>query len=305
MSVYLETEIGGEASSLLLSKTEYLDGHCAVIALSYELEDGYWDEYCTVSVNLPMPPSNERAIFLDDNNARSVGDALIASGMGRETGHIGRSGFCSYREFEIDEHVLADMDRIEDIMSGKVDPEPKNPVKESEPKGNYGDDGDIYGDVQHSLCGTPEDVKAVLDFLVEHGAEQDGPLAVEDGWAQVDIYAAPAQEWSPAIMNEAAKVCSAGVGIDHDLSLICGIAGVVDLDSTDENERRELGLLSTFLDGGGSKVAYRMVGPLCWHTPNPMRGVIGTSEHQIKCVIAGNVTAEDFFERRGRQSDAR
>jgi hypothetical protein len=81
--------------------TEYTGGLGSPVAiLLYKYRKGGFDYYCDVTVNLPHCQRNAGCQFIDtNNNDEKILDWLVQNQFGELTGNTGKSGFCTYPEF--------------------------------------------------------------------------------------------------------------------------------------------------------------------------------------------------------------
>lgn len=82
--------------------SKYTNNH--TIAAMLKEKDG--NIYAIISKNLNIQPTNERCIFCDINNINGLIKWLIKNKLGKLTGRIESSGFCSYPEFELNEEIF-------------------------------------------------------------------------------------------------------------------------------------------------------------------------------------------------------
>lgn len=107
---YPYVDRNGVKSNMILVKSRYVSNDAlAIIALCSDFEGGgYYDNYAVVSVNLPYDePSGENCIFVDTNTLGSKWVQWMEEmGLGSTTGRIGKSGYCSYPEFKLDDAAM-------------------------------------------------------------------------------------------------------------------------------------------------------------------------------------------------------
>ena len=76
-----------------LRKAAYRFGNTLAVIMD-EVESG--DEYGTITVNLSHDIQDGYAAFVDTNNIPGIDTWLAEQGIARNTGILGRSGFCTY-----------------------------------------------------------------------------------------------------------------------------------------------------------------------------------------------------------------
>ena len=93
--VEFEFNFLGEKHKARFTKNEYANNSNLYIGVVTE-EDGYWEPWCDLTVNLGIPvPRNEA--FLDTNNcAPEIITKLLGKGYAVDTGVRRSSGFCTY-----------------------------------------------------------------------------------------------------------------------------------------------------------------------------------------------------------------
>lgn len=81
--------------------TEYTGGLGSPVAiLLYEYMEERLAYYCDITVNLPDCQRSADCQFIDiNNNDENILDWLVQNQFGEPTGKTGKSGFCTYPEF--------------------------------------------------------------------------------------------------------------------------------------------------------------------------------------------------------------
>ncbi len=98
----------GRTVRIVLKAASYLDGNLAVQMLFYE--DGMWEPWSTLTVNLPGQREKDCAYIDTNNNGMEILPWIIRNGLAVPTGNKRHSGYCVYPEFRFREHVLWELD---------------------------------------------------------------------------------------------------------------------------------------------------------------------------------------------------
>lgn len=95
-----------EALDAKLVVDNYVDGGGVYIGL-WVNEDGYFEPWCDVTVNLPYSrlPLDDGEAYVDVNNCPELERFITENGLGESLHIIGSSGWCSYPlyRFNMDE----------------------------------------------------------------------------------------------------------------------------------------------------------------------------------------------------------
>lgn len=80
--------------NVMLEVSTYADSNSLYVGMTM-MEDGFWEPYGNVTVNLsiPVPPY---CAFVDTNNMPELEDFLVKNGLAKFTGLEQKSGYCSY-----------------------------------------------------------------------------------------------------------------------------------------------------------------------------------------------------------------
>ena len=90
----------GETIKVEFTKKNYEYGGGIAVEMLAEVEDGYFEPWATITVNLPETAEcAENCAFLDTNNCRGIRAFLEENDLAQSTGRLAYSGFCSYPEF--------------------------------------------------------------------------------------------------------------------------------------------------------------------------------------------------------------
>lgn len=103
----------GEIMECYIHEDKYVEGDgLALILLDRDLEYGYLEPYCDITVNLPGEMlTGENCAFVDVNNAPFIRAVLEENGLAEFTGMMGFSGWCAYPEYrfnmdEVRKHLV-------------------------------------------------------------------------------------------------------------------------------------------------------------------------------------------------------
>ena len=104
----------GHKMDAAITRNLYVDGERLYVGMyTFDPEDGFWEMWCDITVNLPDEPvTDENCGYVDVNNAPYLPRFLEDNGLAEWTGKYGYSGFCQYPEFRfnidrLDEHLIA------------------------------------------------------------------------------------------------------------------------------------------------------------------------------------------------------
>ena len=81
-------------------------------ALAIVLLDKDKEEYCVLTVNLYTNYENEKRAYIDINNHYWAQSFIIENKIGKPTGNVCKSGFCTYLEYEFE---LSKLNKREEI----------------------------------------------------------------------------------------------------------------------------------------------------------------------------------------------
>lgn len=82
-----------------ISIGKYGNGNIALELLSYDEEYGYYEPYATATVNLGKLGKNYA--FIDVNNSSFVVELMEKYDLGKPTGLVNQSGYCTYPLYEL------------------------------------------------------------------------------------------------------------------------------------------------------------------------------------------------------------
>lgn len=106
MKTYQYTNRWGRTIEAYFAKSAYaMDNSLAIVM--YGNEDGYWEPYATVTVNLQYPVDKNVA-FVDENNLPGIGKWLEENGIAEPTGIVRQSGYCTYPLYRFTDEFLAE-----------------------------------------------------------------------------------------------------------------------------------------------------------------------------------------------------
>ena len=90
-----------ETYKLYLAAHTYA-GNNTLAVIAMVREDGYDEDFGTVTVNLPSGEADGTHAYIDTNNCPWAEQMLIDNGFAKPTGKYGISGFCTYPLYEFD-----------------------------------------------------------------------------------------------------------------------------------------------------------------------------------------------------------
>ena len=97
----------GDELDAKIEVNRYLSNGCIYIGTLTE-EDGYWEPYGDVTVNL-REGAPDYCGYLDTNNMPEVEKFIKENGIGEFTGWKLRNGFCSYPLYKFDPEKLREL----------------------------------------------------------------------------------------------------------------------------------------------------------------------------------------------------
>lgn len=98
----------GRKITIALKIAAYMEGNLAIQMMN--LEDGEWEPWNTLTVNLGGRRDKNCAFIDTNNNGEEILAWIIRNGLAVPTGRIRRSGFCAYPEYRFREAVLWNID---------------------------------------------------------------------------------------------------------------------------------------------------------------------------------------------------
>lgn len=90
-----------ETYKLYLVAHKYV-GNNSLAVLAMSLEDGYDEDFATITVNLPWGFADDTHAYIDINNCPWAEKMLVENGYAKPTGDKMSSGFCTYPLYEFD-----------------------------------------------------------------------------------------------------------------------------------------------------------------------------------------------------------
>lgn len=100
MLEYVQLDAWGNTHDLCIEAGRYSYGGSLFMGLYEKTEDGELDPFSDLTVNLPDCGSDRNCAFVDTNNLPEAEKLITEYGLGKRTGRMGRSDFCTYPEYE-------------------------------------------------------------------------------------------------------------------------------------------------------------------------------------------------------------
>lgn len=98
----------GKNIQIMLKVASYMDGNLAI--QMFGLDDGKWEPWNVLTVNLPGSREKDCAFIDANNNGTEILSWIIRNGLAVPTGTKGYSGYCVYPEFRFRETILREID---------------------------------------------------------------------------------------------------------------------------------------------------------------------------------------------------
>lgn len=98
----------GKNIQIMLKVASYMDGNLAI--QMFGLDDGKWEPWNVLTVNLPGSREKDCAFIDTNNNGTEILSWIIRNGLAVPTGAKGYSGYCVYPEFRFRETILREID---------------------------------------------------------------------------------------------------------------------------------------------------------------------------------------------------
>lgn len=99
---YMQLEVWGSAHATCVEVGTYTYGGGMALELYEKCDDGKLVPYTNITVNLPDCRNRKHCAYVDTNNFPGAISLINDYKLGKPTGRIGHSGFCSYPEYEFD-----------------------------------------------------------------------------------------------------------------------------------------------------------------------------------------------------------
>lgn len=108
MTTKLKYDSWGTEYELSFQRGKYQsNGSLAIQVFSKEEGEEYVEPFCTLTVNLSVPPVNDRRAYIDTNNVpMDLIQLLQDNDICHPTGIMQTSGYCVYPEYEFSEEWL-------------------------------------------------------------------------------------------------------------------------------------------------------------------------------------------------------
>lgn len=98
----------GQAHQLAFQRASYAHGGSLAVMAWCWSEDGYWEPYASLTVNLDDGAASRNRAYLDANNVEGLCDFVVGNGWAEVVG-VGASGFCAYPLVEFSEEFVSDI----------------------------------------------------------------------------------------------------------------------------------------------------------------------------------------------------
>ena len=98
---FMHTDTMFASYDLCIEVGSYMYGGGLYLAL-YDLNEDGLEPFADLTVNLPEYPTKENCAFVDENNFGQGPNLIKQFHLGEPTGRIGKSGYCTYREYRFD-----------------------------------------------------------------------------------------------------------------------------------------------------------------------------------------------------------
>lgn len=98
----------GKNIQIMLKVASYMDGNLAI--QMFGLDDGKWEPWNVLTVNLPGSREKDCAFIDTNNNGTEILSWIIRNGLAVPTGTKDYSGYCVYPEFRFRETILREID---------------------------------------------------------------------------------------------------------------------------------------------------------------------------------------------------
>lgn len=99
---YMQFEAWGAVHELCIEAGHYSRGNGLFLQLYERYGNGELEPYATLTVNLPDYRCGKNRAYVDTNNFPDAMSLISEYKLGKLTGNIGASGYCSYPEYEFD-----------------------------------------------------------------------------------------------------------------------------------------------------------------------------------------------------------
>ena len=99
---YMQLEAWGSVHTTCVEVGQYSYGGGIALELYEKCDDGELEPYAGITVNLPGYSGSRNCAFVDTNNFPAAVALIKEYKLGKPTGNIGFSGYCTYPEYEFD-----------------------------------------------------------------------------------------------------------------------------------------------------------------------------------------------------------
>jgi len=103
---FLKLKQFGVDYDIVIDVDHYVEGDGLALQL-YCVEGDFLEPYATLTVNLVNYPVKENCAFVDATYFPEAHDFIVNNKLGKPTGRVGRSGYCTYMEFQFDRNEIA------------------------------------------------------------------------------------------------------------------------------------------------------------------------------------------------------